>query len=200
MTEGQIKSVVDRPLSRREYIVNVLLEYLPLKLVKIATPGLRCEPGVVVKTPGRLKLGRNVVLQRRALLHCGGKSWCNYKGAIELGEHVVVGPGCTLYGAGTIKVGDYTHFGPGSMIMSQAGVAEGQSRYSSTPERINEPVILGKGVWVGAGAVVLGGSVLGDGCTISPNSVVCGHYESCSTLIGNPARVALKRSNKGLPS
>lgn len=175
-----------------QYILNRILEVLPVRLVKISVPGLRCEPGVVVKSPRRLKLGRNVVLQRHALLHCGGRVWCDYKGGIDLGDYVVVGPRCTLYGAGTIRVGDYSHFGPGSMIIAQAGNVASQNRYSETPEHINEPVVLGKGVWVGAGAIVLGGSKLGDGCTVSPNSVVSGNYEAGTTLVGNPARVARK--------
>ena len=44
------------------------------------------------------------------------------------------------------------------------------------------------GVWVGAGAVILGNSTLGDNCVVGPNSVVSGDYPAGTTLIGNPAR------------
>lgn len=170
---------------------------LPTKLWTLFVPGLSCEPGVVIKTPSRLAVGRGVVLQRRALLHCGGRAWCDYGGDISLGDHVVVGPNCTLYGAGLITVGDFTHFGPGSMVMAQAGDADGANRQSTDPARFNHPVVIGKGVWVGAGAVILGNSVLGDNCVVGPNSVVSGEYEAGTTLIGNPARAVRRRSVEG---
>lgn len=173
---------------------ELVLELLPARVAKLGTPGLSCEPGVVVKTPSRLKLGRNVVLQRRAMLHCGGKDWCGYGGGIELGHGVVIGVNCTLYGAGTIRIGDYTHLGPGAMIMAQAGDVGSQNRLKSRPGHVNEPVTIGKGVWIGAGAVILGNTTLGDNCVVGPNSVVSGDYSAGTTLIGNPARVVRRRN------
>ena len=174
------------------YYWNLLLERLPLKLAK-PTAGIRCERGVTIKTPTRLTAGSGVVLQRYSLLHCGGKPWCGFRGGIELGDDVVVGPNCVLYGAGTIRVGRYTHFGPSSMVMSQSGDPASSRRYSEQPDLIFAPVVLGEGVWVGAGAVILGGSTLGDGCIIGPNSVVQGDYEPGTTLIGNPARAVWRK-------
>jgi acetyltransferase-like isoleucine patch superfamily enzyme len=76
------------------------------------------------------------------------------------------------------------------MIMTQAGVVDDESRFTLTPKRIHEPVEVGRGTWIGAGAVLVGGTRLGDGCTVSPNSVVSGEYAAGTTLVGNPARVA----------
>jgi acetyltransferase-like isoleucine patch superfamily enzyme len=174
-------------------IVDALLELLPARFTKLSASGFSCEPGVVVKTPSRLKVGKGVVLQRRALLHCGGKAWCGYRGGISLADHVVVGPNCILYGAGHIDVGEYTHFGPGAMVMAQAGDPDSMERQTTEPGRANDPVTIGKGVWVGAGAVILGNTVLGDNCVVGPNSVLSGHYEAGTTLIGNPARAVRRR-------
>ena len=169
---------------------NILLEKLPVRLAKFGAERLRCESGVTVKTPTRLFLGRGVTLQRGCLLHCGGKAWCDYQGAIYLEDHVIIGPNCILYGAGVIRLGEYSHLGPGSMIISQSAVVDDESRFSVAPKMILEPVELGKGTWIGAGAVIVGGTKLGDGCTVSPNSVVCGEYGPGTTLVGNPARIA----------
>ena len=177
----------------------MILELLPVRLAKLSAKGLRCEPGVVVKTPKLLKLGKNVVLQRRAILHCGGRDWSDYKGGIDLGDNVVVGPGCVLYGAGTIRVGEYSHFGPCSMVMTQSGNAHSSTRRSATPGHIVEPVVLGSGVWIGAGAVILGGTTLGNNCTVGPNSVVMGSYPAGTSLIGNPARAVLRRRESDQP-
>ena len=177
-------------------ISNAVLELLPARLSKLSAPGFSCEPGVVIKTPSRLKVGRGVVIQRRALLHCGGKAWCDYGGGISLGDHVVIGPNYTLYGAGHIEVGYYTHFGPGSIVMAQAGDADAKNRQSNEPGRLNDPVVIGKGAWIGAGAVILGNTRLGDDCVVGPNSVVSGQYEDGVTLIGNPARVVRRRASE----
>jgi len=182
--------------SIRRRISDALVELLPSRFAKLSAKGFSCEPGVVIKTPSRLRLGKNVVLQRRALLHCGGKAWCGYGGGIVLGDHVVVGPNCTLYGAGVIEVGEFTHFGPGAMVMAQAGNAEATNRQTTLPDRLNDPVVIGKGVWIGAGAVILGNTVLGDNCVVGPNSVVSGEYEEGTTLIGNPARAVQRRASE----
>ena len=171
-------------------VIDRLLELLPARLAKLGAKNLRCERGVTVKTPSRLFLGQGVTLQRRSLLHCGGRSWCDFGGEISLGDHVLVGPNCVLYGAGIIRIGDFTHLGPGSMVITQSGVVDDESRFSVTPQRIHDSVEIGKGVWIGAGAILVGGTRLGDGCTVSPNSVVSGEYGPGTTLVGNPARVA----------
>lgn len=182
-----------RASSATQRFVDALLERLPPRLARISAKNFVCEPGVVIKSPTRLTLGQGVVLQRRALLHCGGKVWCDFAGGISLGNHVVVGPSCIFYGAGSIEVGDYSHFGPGAMIMAQAGNVDSQNRLTTEPGHMNDPVVIGKGVWIGAGAVILGDTTLGDNCVIGPNSVVSGNYEANTTLIGNPARAVRRR-------
>lgn len=177
-------------------VLELLRELIPARLAMLGANGFGCEPGVIIKSPSRLQLGRNVVLQRRALLHCGGKDWCDYGGGIELGDGVVIGPGCVLYGAGTIRIGDYSHLGPGAMIMAQAGDVTSVDRMTNRPGHRNEPVQIGNGVWIGAGAVILGNTSLGDNCVVGPNSVVSGDYPGGTTLIGNPARAIQRRKGE----
>lgn len=190
-----ISSKGEAPGAARKAL-ELLRELIPARLAMIGASGFGCEPGVVIKSPSRLHLGRNVVLQRRALLHCGGKDWCDYGGGIELGDGVVIGPGCILYGAGTIRIGDYSHMGPGAMIMAQAGDVASVNRLTDRPGHRNEPVEIGEGVWIGAGAVILGNTRLGNNCVVGPNSVVSGDYLEGTTLIGNPARAIHRRDSE----
>ena len=194
-TQSDITSTGQAPgLGNR--LLEMLRELVPARLAMLGASGFGCEPGVVIKSPSRLHLGRNVVLQRRALLHCGGKDWCDYGGGIELRDGVVIGPACTLYGAGTIRIGEFSHLGPGAMIMAQAGDVRSADRLTDRPGHRNEPVVIGKGVWIGAGAVILGNTTLGDNCVVGPNSVVSGDYPADTTLIGNPARAIQRRKNE----
>lgn len=174
------------------FYLDLMLERLPLRLAKLRATGLQVEAGVRVKSPSRLILGRGVVIQSDSILHCGGKDWCGLRGEIALEDHVVVGPRCVLYGAGGIHIGAFTHLGPGAMLISQSG-RDGTERMSPNPNFTFEPIRLGRGNWIGAGAIVLGGTVLGDGCSVSPNAVVKGEYPAGTILVGNPARPSLKR-------
>jgi acetyltransferase-like isoleucine patch superfamily enzyme len=74
-------------------------------------------------------------------------------------------------------------------------------RFSKTVPEVNEellqgwtppsePVVIGNDVWFGAGAIVLKGARIGDGCVVAGGSVVtAGDYPARSVIAGNPARV-----------
>jgi acetyltransferase-like isoleucine patch superfamily enzyme len=49
--------------------------------------------------------------------------------------------------------------------------------------------VIGNDVWIGPGAVVLGGVHIGDGCRILPNSVVTTDLPAGSMAGGIPAKV-----------
>lgn len=64
------------------------------------------------------------------------------------------------------------------------------------PQLVFEPIELGEGSWLGAGAVVLQGTIVGAGCTIGPNAVVKGEDPPGSVLVGNPARFSTGGRNR----
>ena len=51
------------------------------------------------------------------------------------------------------------------------------------------PIIIGKNVWIGDKATVLGGVTIGDGAVVAANSVVTKDVPAYSVVAGNPARV-----------
>ena len=51
------------------------------------------------------------------------------------------------------------------------------------------PVIIGKNVWIGDKATVLGGVTIGNGAVVAANSVVTKDVPAYSVVAGNPARV-----------
>ena len=51
-----------------------------------------------------------------------------------------------------------------------------------------KPVWIGDYSLIGAGAIVLPGSIIGKYCLIGAGAVVKGHIEDYSIVIGNPAR------------
>lgn len=149
--------------------------------------------GVVVKSPSRLKMGRGVQVQRGSLLHAGGKAWCGYAGHIHLRDGVRIGPHCVVYGAGGVEMGEHSHLGPGVKLMSQSG-RHSENRMSDAPDYNFDPIRIGPGTWIGAGAVVLGGSRIGRCVSIGPNAVVSGDIPDFAVVVGNPGRVMFLNS------
>lgn len=57
---------------------------------------------------------------------------------------------------------------------------------------ITKPVHIGKGVWIGARAMVLKGVAIGEGAVVGAGSVVTRDVPSYTVVAGNPARVIKK--------
>lgn len=152
--------------------------------------------GATVKSPSRLLLGRDVLVQRGAILHAGGKRWCRFAGHIRLGDGVRIGPDCIVYGAGGVDLGAHVHLGPGVKLMSQSG-RHSANRETSEPDYNFEPIAIGPGSWIGAGAVVLGGSTIGRCVSVAPNSVVSGNIPDHAVVVGNPGRVMYYNRGNG---
>ena len=106
---------------------------------------------------------------------------------VIFGNDVVIGMGGTILGEGGVEIGDATHFGPNVVVTTQYGDRD-ESSLAETHLKY-QPVKIGKGVWIGAGSVIMPGTVLGDYCSIAPNSVVYGQWKDSNIrLMGNPAR------------
>ncbi len=106
---------------------------------------------------------------------------------VNIGGNVVIGMNSVLLGEGGIEIGEGTHFGPNVVLTTQYGTRSGDVNSENTA--LNYQLVkLGKKNWIGAGSVIMPGTVLGDNCTIAPNSVVFGQWGDGITLSGNPAR------------
>lgn len=140
------------------------------------------EKNVTLKYVDSLSFGSHVTLQSGCYLY-GSR-----RGAqVKLGDSVVVAAGAMLLGEGGIEVGDFTHIGPGAVCTSQYGDANGE-KVTQTPNIKVAPIRVGRGCWIGSGAVLMPGVVLGDETIVAPNSVVYGTFAAGSKVSGNPAR------------
>jgi serine O-acetyltransferase len=101
-------------------------------------------------------------------------------------------------------IGRGADFGPGFVLIHSTGVViNGQVRGGRNiliehqvtigAERREAPTI-GNGVFLGAGAKILGSVVVGDGARVGANAVVVKDVPAHSTVVGIPARVVRQRS------
>ena len=61
---------------------------------------------------------------------------------------------------------------------------------SQRPALITRPVFIGKGVWIGTGAIILKGVRIGDNATIAPGTVVTRDIPAKALAAGNPALIS----------
>ncbi|WP_091356637.1 DapH/DapD/GlmU-related protein [Microbacterium sp. LKL04] len=60
-------------------------------------------------------------------------------------------------------------------------------------QRDSDSVQIGRDVWIGAGAIVVGGVEIGEGAVVAAGSVVTRSVEPYSIVGGNPARAIRQR-------
>jgi acetyltransferase-like isoleucine patch superfamily enzyme len=61
------------------------------------------------------------------------------------------------------------------------------------PNKRGEPIVIGKGSWIGVGAAILAGTKVGRNCVIGANSVCRGGEYPAHSVIGPPAAEVLYR-------
>jgi maltose O-acetyltransferase len=109
---------------------------------------------------------------------------------LAIGEHVGIGVDCYFDLAGTISIGDYTGMGPGIMLIT--GTHDIGPSEKRTGQMIARPIVIGKGVWLGARCTVLPGVTIGDGAVIVTGALVAKDVPPGVMVGGNPARVVRK--------
>jgi len=112
---------------------------------------------------------------------------------IYVDDAVYIGPYCRLYGKGGIWIGAGTIFGPEVTVLSVMPSYEDPASLPFDAGIEPMPVRVGKGVWVGYGAMLCPGIRVGDGAVIGMGAVVTEDIPSGAVAGGNPARVLRAR-------
>jgi len=125
--------------------------------------------------------------------------------ALRPGAQLVLGRGVGLSGtvlcaADSIEVGEGTIFGSGAMVIDNdfhlpAGEWgwNSEAMLSGTSAR---PVKIGRGVFIGARAIVLKGVTIGDRAVVGAGAVVTRDVPANQLAVGNPAQAQPLRSSE----
>jgi acetyltransferase-like isoleucine patch superfamily enzyme len=168
------------------------------------------SPYAVIKRGRRIKLGKNVVVERdvtlwvdttESYIAIGDDSYLSsqcilntFDGWISLGSNCSVNSYAILYGHGGLHIGDDVRIAPQVMIMPMNHI------YRDPQVVIRKQGILARGVridddvWLGAGAIILDGVTIGKGSIIGAGSVVTEEIPPYSVAVGVPAKVIKKRA------
>ncbi len=135
-------------------------------------------------------------LRRRILSELFGKGgdsvwmqppfYCDYGSNIELGERVYFNFNCVILDVCTVKIGDFTLFGPAVQIYTATHPLNAELRRK---QESGKPIEIGSDVWVGGGAIICPGVKIGSKTVIGAGSVVTRNIPDGVVAAGNPCRV-----------
>ena len=107
---------------------------------------------------------------------------------IRVGKNVFINHACTFMDRGGITLGDDVFIGPKVCLITENHGIDPTLRRTLT----SKPIVIGCGVWIGAGATVLPGVTVGKNAVIGAGSVVTHDVPENTVVAGNPAKVIRK--------
>lgn len=108
---------------------------------------------------------------------------------VSIGESSLINKNCCLYAGekGKIYIGENVQLAFNVLITTQTHQIGNEAKRSG--ENAEYDVSIGKGSWIGMGAVVLPGVSIGKGCVIGGGAVVVSDCEENSLYVGTPAKM-----------
>jgi maltose O-acetyltransferase len=117
--------------------------------------------------------------------------YCDYGTNISLGKGVFLNFGCVFLDVVAIEVGDLCQIGTMVQVLTADHPRDPEMRSQSYERGV--PVRIGRNVWIGSGAIILPGISIGDDAIVGAGSVVTRDVPPGATVMGNPARLSVKK-------
>jgi len=105
---------------------------------------------------------------------------------IRVGRSVFVNQACILNDIGGIEIGDEVMIGPRVSLLSSGHPLDPGTRRRQI---LAAPIVIERGVWIGAGATVLQGVTVGADAVVAAGAVVTRDVPPRTLVAGVPARV-----------
>ncbi|MCX6553350.1 MAG: acyltransferase, partial [Acidobacteria bacterium] len=160
---------------------------------------------VVLRHPGKIRIGDNVVVDDNCLLDAKGETNAGIRigsgvflgrntilscknGDIELGDRVNIGFNCEVFSASRVVLGE------DALLAAYCYVVGGDHDFSDASTavlaqgRTSRGVTVGAGVWMGSGAKVLDGVDIGRHAIIGAQAVVREAVPEYGIAVGIPAK------------
>jgi len=98
--------------------------------------------------------------------------------------------GCVLCAAKSIRIGEGANIGSGALLMdTDFHRPVGQVEWGNDPSYGARPIHIGRGVFIGARAIVLKGVMIGERAVVGAGAVVTKPVPPRHFAVGNPARM-----------
>ena len=169
---------------------------------------------VVLRHPGKIRIGNNVVIDDNCLLDAKGDSNAGItigsgvfvgrntilsckNGDIVIEDGANIGFNCELFSASRVRIG------AGTLLAAYCYLIGGDHDFSDPGVAVLDQVRrsagidVGEGAWLGAGAKILDGVTLGDRAVVGAGAVVRHSVPAGAIAVGIPARIVGQRGQRG---
>ncbi len=132
----------------------------------------------IIRRPQQMHIGSGCAIFEDVWLQCE-----HDQSRITIGDRANFGRCVEIASTDPITLGDDCVVAFGALITS--GDHDRADRHQV---RATGPITIGNGVFIGQGAIVLGGVTIGDGASVGANAVVTRDVAPGQTVVGVPAR------------
>lgn len=181
----------------RSFLIKceVLFNRMKFQLVYRCIFGYRFGKKTFILSPlllllDKYRIGENVYIWPGARIEAV-KVYYNqiFEPHLIIGDEVSVQQGLHLTHCGKLEIGARTTISS-YVLITDIDHEHSDDSISVLKQRLkHRPTKIGKNCFIGAGSVILAGTVLGDHCVVGAGSVVRGEFPTGSTIVGSPGRV-----------
>jgi acetyltransferase-like isoleucine patch superfamily enzyme len=141
-----------------------------------------------------ISIGSNNIFGRHTILYAIPSEFGNNE-KIKIGNNTYIGHYCSIHSISNIIIEDNVVFSDYiyvSNVSHGTELIEGES-IMAQPWIDSGMIKIGEGTFVGHGAKILPGVVLGKYCIVGAGAIVTKSFEDYSVIAGNPAKLIKKR-------
>jgi maltose O-acetyltransferase len=120
--------------------------------------------------------------------------YCDYGYNIQMGEDCFFNFNCVVLDVCEVKLGDRVLIGPAVQLYTATHPLDADLRGALW--EFGKPIVIGSDVWIGGGAVICPGVILGDRVVVAAGAVVTKSFPSDVLIGGNPAKIIRYLSSK----
>ena len=132
----------------------------------------------IIRRPGQMFIGAGGAIREDVWLQCERDH-----SSITIGDRVTISRCVEIASIDPITLGDDCVIGFGALITSGD-----HQRTDRRLTRATGPITIGSSVFIGQGAIVMGGVTIGDGATVGAHAIVTRDVAPGQTVVGIPAR------------
>ena len=111
---------------------------------------------------------------------------CDYGDHLEVGDGVFVNYGGVFLDCAPITIGDATQIASNVQLLTPDHPRDPAQRRAGWEAA--HPIAIGENVWIGGGAIIVGGVTIGDDAIVAAGAVVTNDVAPGATVAGVPAR------------
>ena len=112
---------------------------------------------------------------------------CVYGRNSYIGDHVFLNVLCTILDCNEVHIGHHVMIGPAVQIYTAAHHLQAETRIQGF--EVAKPIVIEENVWIGGGAILLPGVMIGRNSIVGAGAVVSRNVAANTVVAGNPARV-----------